>query len=603
MSFNTCNKLVLTASALLALAAIPINSFATYPDGYYDTLDGKQGAELKTAIRTLADGHNVVTYNTKTWNAFEKTDVRTIRGKEVWWDMYSNNIVYLPEHAALNIEHSVANSWWGGKNGSKEAYSDLFHLNPSDQNANNKKGNNPPGEVVEARLLDNGLLRIGTPANGQGGGAATVFEPADEYKGDFARAYFYVFTAYDNLSWKSDYDYVYDTDGNLKPWAVEMLLRWNRQDPVDSKEIARNEAVYGEQNNRNPFIDYPQLAEYIWGDKASSTFSLSAEAPALPTDRPEAPEFDGMRLTGVNTYAGRWWDGIELPISHFEGELFVSIDGAPYVQPQDLYLDPAANGNETHTYAAYTKIESDGLTLRSPIARLTMTARDPFSTDYSAARWERVTKADNLDLTAGPFILLAAPTLQIMSTSGGTASTAFMECAGFVEFEEERVIELPTDAAIVRFESVGNGKSRLIVRDIYDRFLGSWNATAKNKMRLDQTAYTPGIGVIADDDTFSFTFDAYGSLQYNASQPRFLNYESNQKPVYLYRFKDLNGGWSGIDSVAQESEWGVGIDGRDIIVNHDTQIFDLSGRKVNGKALPRGVYIVVSPRGTHKVAL
>lgn len=578
-------------------------AFADIPDGYYQSLDGKQGAQLKQAVRQLADGHSVVTYSTKTWPAFEKTDVRTIRGKQVWWDMYSNNIVYLPEHAALNIEHSVANSWWGGKKGSTEAYADLFHLNPSDQNANNKKGNNPPGDVTDPRILNNGVLKIGTPADGQGGGAPSVFEPADEYKGDFARAYLYVFATYDNLSWKSEYAYVYQDNGDLKPWAVDLLLRWNSLDPVDSKEMARNEAVYELQNNRNPFIDYPQLADYIWGQKASTEFSLSDEAPAQPADRPAPPEFDEVRLTGVNTYAGRWWDGTEIPVAHSDGNLFISIDGAPYAPGDKITLDPAADANESHSFAAYTEADVNGTTLRSPIARLTMTARDPLIADYSAARWQCVTKAEPLNLSEGPFIILAAPTLQIMSTEGGTASTAFMECAGFVEFDDERVVELPIDAALVRFEPVSNGKYRLIVRDIYDRFIGSWNATAKNKMKLEQTAYTPGIGAIADDGTFSFTFDQFGSLQYNASQPRFLNYETNQKPVYLYRFKDLNGGWSGIDAVSNDSEWGVGIDGDNIIVDSETRIFDLSGRMVNGNHLPKGVYIIVSPKGSYKVAL
>ena len=59
--------------------------------------------------------------------------------------------------------------------------------------------------------------------------------------------------------------------GNSYPcyttWAVNLLLKWNEQDPVSQKEIDRNNAVYKHQNNRNPFIDHPELAEYIWGDK------------------------------------------------------------------------------------------------------------------------------------------------------------------------------------------------------------------------------------------------------------------------------------------------------------------------------------------------
>ncbi len=95
--------------------------------------------------------------------------------------------------------------------------------------------------------------------------AKLVFEPADEYKGDFARTYFYVVTAYQNLSWKYTYMVADGDYPSLQPWAIEMLLKWHRDDPVSEKELKRNEVVYSIQTNRNPFIDYPELAEYIWG--------------------------------------------------------------------------------------------------------------------------------------------------------------------------------------------------------------------------------------------------------------------------------------------------------------------------------------------------
>lgn len=55
-----------------------------------------------------------------------------------------------------------------------------------------------------------------------------------------------------------------------------MLLQWHCQDPVSPKETTRNEKVYSIQGNRNPFIDYPQLAEYIWGDKTGTPFSFTS---------------------------------------------------------------------------------------------------------------------------------------------------------------------------------------------------------------------------------------------------------------------------------------------------------------------------------------
>ncbi len=66
---------------------------------------------------------------------------------------------------------------------------------------------------------------------------------------------------------------------NLTTYALNFLLQWHRNDPVSEKEIDRNQAVYGEQKNRNPFIDYPDLVEYIWGDKVGQTVDLSAMVP------------------------------------------------------------------------------------------------------------------------------------------------------------------------------------------------------------------------------------------------------------------------------------------------------------------------------------
>ena len=66
-------------------------------------------------------------------------------------------------------------------------------------------------------------------------------------------------------------------DGNKYPglsdWQLEMLMKWSKNDPVSEKEINRNIAVWDIQKNRNPFIDYPGLEEYIWGDKKDEAFS------------------------------------------------------------------------------------------------------------------------------------------------------------------------------------------------------------------------------------------------------------------------------------------------------------------------------------------
>lgn len=569
---------------------------ASAPEGFYSPLEGKSGTALFEAVRNLAAGHKVITYNTKTWGAFEKTDVREINGRQSWFDMYSNNIVYLPEHASLNIEHSVANSWWGGKKGSTEAYSDLFHLNPSDQNANNKKGSYPPGRVLDARILDNGLFRIGTPFEGMGGGATSVFEPAEEYKGDFARAYFYIFSAYPDLAWEEQYAYVYTPGGTLQPWAATELLMWNYLDPVDSREMKRNDEIEALQGNRNPFIDDPTLGEYLWGALESKAYT---HTPVVPVDRPEAPVFDNCRMSNLNTYSAYWWDGYDQNISH-EGELYLSIDGRLMFDASDftLTVDAADKHGETHTYTACV---IDPVTrLKSPDATLKIRASDPVETDYARYEWEPYTAFDGITFEEKEFILLSASGLHTLSTDGGTTAKAFMESSGFCDFNGEgRVTQVPEGTAVVKFIPLdGSAKFAISLHDLNGDAIGYWNAPEARKMRLDPVTYTPGTPSIDGEGNFSFDFGEAGKLQFNESQPRFLSYTSSQKPVRLYSC-------AGTPSTVKETvaKPGIGIEGNSLILPAGARAFDLQGRPVNPDCLSGGIYLVVAEGRTVKVIL
>lgn len=273
---------------------------ADMPRDYYpNSLEGKNGAELKTELHNLLKNHTRLPYGSRdynqiacTWTVFKKSDVRP-NGKV--WDMYSNNSYNFSNGAGatkgMNIEHSVPKSWWGDAydetatpltrfkyNGSY----DLHHLTPSDAAANTAKSNYPLGEV-DSPLFDNGVTKVGT---GQANGRATnLFEPADEYKGDFARMYLYFVTCYQDYSWKSSALSMFAQNSypTLNAYGQSLLLKWHRQDPVSQKEIDRNNAVYSFQGNRNPFIDYPNMVEYIWGDSTNYEFSFSGQSTSAPS--------------------------------------------------------------------------------------------------------------------------------------------------------------------------------------------------------------------------------------------------------------------------------------------------------------------------------
>ncbi|MBR5745520.1 MAG: endonuclease [Muribaculaceae bacterium] len=264
---------------LLAFAAS-----AAIPKGYYSSLNAKKNGDLKTAARNIIYDHTPVSSYNSLPNYFKKTDKKTIGSTDYWWDMYSSTMRKISDgFSGLNREHSFPKSWWGGDT-ETPAYTDLNHLYPGDGSANQSKSNWPLG-VVQSATFDNGVSKIGTPVSGQGGGASKVYEPADEYKGDFARTYFYMATCYQDLEWS----YTYMVSNNLYPtlntWAINLLLKWHRDDPVSQKEINRNEVVYSYQNNRNPFIDYPDLAEYIWGSHKGELFYTDGPTPG-PEDQP-----------------------------------------------------------------------------------------------------------------------------------------------------------------------------------------------------------------------------------------------------------------------------------------------------------------------------
>ncbi|HEY5508683.1 MAG TPA: endonuclease, partial [Paludibacter sp.] len=108
--------------------------------------------------------------------------------------------------------------------------------------------------------------------------SGTVFEPINDYKGDLARTYLYMATRYAGLceNWASGATDIYGSNSGFSTYGVALYLKWTRQDPVSIKETRRNDAVQGVQNNRNPFIDHPELSEYIWGAHKGEPWSLSA---------------------------------------------------------------------------------------------------------------------------------------------------------------------------------------------------------------------------------------------------------------------------------------------------------------------------------------
>lgn len=268
------------------------------PDGYYYAIEGTQDSVLKSTLYSIIRGGERYFYGKNqyhsssnppewevgdlkgygTWYAFPLTDMHP---DGIIWDMYSNCVRYYPKErgesgCSLNIEHCLPKSWWGTGSENDTIYRDLYNLNPSDAQANSNKSNYAPGHVSKGDKFDNGSFRMDSKSKSQYN--YICWEPAEEYRGDFARTYFYMVTAYEQQTWNSTYSAYVNNDSYLRftPTIAQVLLDWHRADPVSDKERCRADIISDIQGNRNPFIDYPELVEYIWGDNKSHPVHLES---------------------------------------------------------------------------------------------------------------------------------------------------------------------------------------------------------------------------------------------------------------------------------------------------------------------------------------
>ncbi len=249
---------------------------AQIPAHYYDNANGKNGTALQLALHNIIKGHTAVSYS-QIWTTVQTTDKRPDDGKV--WDIYSDipggtppyefTFVtnqcgsYQHEGDCYNREHSFPQSWF---NKAAPMKTDLFHIYPTDGKVNGMRSSHPYGEVSAPTWTSMNGSKLGP--NTTAGYSGTAFEPIDAYKGDVARSYFYMAVRYylqDN-GWK---DNAAVHGSQMKPWELNLLHQWSIQDPVSQKEINRNNAIYGIQHNRNPFIDHPEWVDSIWFNTTS----------------------------------------------------------------------------------------------------------------------------------------------------------------------------------------------------------------------------------------------------------------------------------------------------------------------------------------------
>ena len=307
---------------LLLSFLVGMTAMADIPSGYYANANGKSDEALMTALEGIISIHTQLEYN-ELWGCYPTTDM----GSDGYYiDMYSTcKYDYDSYHVGtasyvgqgVNREHSFPKSWFGGE--VYPMYTDLMMIIPTDGYVNQRRSNYPYGVCNGADAVTYTNEELGVTMLGKlgkstyNGYSAKVFEPDDEYKGDFARMYFYMVTCYKSLvgTWPGcdQLDYADNQYKAFSDWSIQMLLEWHRADPVSNKELIRNEGTYEKQGNRNPFVDHPELAEYIWGTKQNTTWTDGGDTPQ-PIVK-EVPVMLSVDETAVETNAFRadWTSG------------------------------------------------------------------------------------------------------------------------------------------------------------------------------------------------------------------------------------------------------------------------------------------------------
>ena len=263
------------------------------PQGYYDQANNLSSDELKEALHQIISNHVIFPYtsnSTDTWDILQESDqdpnennnmilVYTGRSQEKGYRDGSGNYSQYE-----NGNGTQSNSWnrehiWPKSHGFPDeddnAYTDVHNLKPCDRSVNSSRGTkdfdfggNQHSEASDC-LTD-----------------SDSWEPPDYVKGDIARILFYMVVRYDpgvdHENNTFDLELVdYTTPNNTEPilGKLSSLLDWHLSDPVDDFEINRNEIIFGFQENRNPFIDHPNLVNYLWGDNVGLVWNENLTVP------------------------------------------------------------------------------------------------------------------------------------------------------------------------------------------------------------------------------------------------------------------------------------------------------------------------------------
>ena len=369
--------------------------FAQIPTNYYSLAEGKSGIELKTALHNIIRNHKPYSYSgLEVQMRYTDEDPNN-----------TNNVILLytgwsyPKSANgggttdWNKEHTWAKSQ-GDFGTSLGPGSDLHHLRPTDVTVNSKRG---------SLMFDNGGSLYTDPSRLGGGDGNTgcyvdgdSWEAADRVKGDVARMLFYMAVRYEK-SGSTYYDNVNlelaensSTSGLHGKFST--LLQWNANDLVSDWEKRRNDRIYELQNNRNPFIDHPELVDYIWGNKVGNPWYSNGdggggEEPGCQNLNFSAPFTSSMSpFTEYSASGDQQWSWRS---ANYGVVMSGYVSGTNYAN-EDWLVSPSINlENYNNIQLSFDHTINKG-DVSKMLSENTLWISNDYNGDVSTATWEQI---------------------------------------------------------------------------------------------------------------------------------------------------------------------------------------------------------------------
>ncbi|MGE0076386.1 MAG: endonuclease [Bacteroidales bacterium] len=471
-------------NCLVLLIGISSSLFAQIPTGYYDSATGT-GYTLKTQLYNIIKDHTNLGYS-GLWTTYQTSDRDYYYENDgTILDMYSENAsgtdpynftystdqcgTYSSEGDCYNREHIIPQSIF---NEASPMVADAHFITPTDGKVNGMRSNYPHGVVGTATYTSQNGSKLGSASNSgyAAGYSGTVFEPIDEFKGDIARMYFYFATRYQNVitTWGTSYAMFNGTTDQVfaEPFLT-ILLTWNALDPVSASEVARNNAIYARQNNRNPFIDHPEYVNQIWST------SSDTQAPTAPTNLAASSvaqttltlgwtaSTDNVGVTGYDIYKNGTLLASATTTSYSVTGLTAGTSYTFYVKAKDA----AGNVSSASSSISVTTTASTSDT-QAPTAPTNLATSSVAQTSLTLS-WTAST--DNVGVTGYDIYkngtLLATSTTTSYSVTGLTASTSYSfyvkakDAAGNVSSASSTVSATTSAATVTYCTSKGSNYS------------------------------------------------------------------------------------------------------------------------------------------------